>query len=176
MKTITKLASARPKILFTLGVGAVLAGAAAVKGRSDTGKGRALQKEAADRLDTACADCDIAQAGLERVAREYGEFQMSVDMEIVSYFAHWLEQNGTLVNRLNFKKVDGVTIRVPDITTYAASDGSVTTAIMGLASGVAAGVAAPAAALWGVSALASASTGRKISSLRGIAAENAARA
>jgi len=109
----------------------------------------------------------------ERAAREYGEFQIRVHKETVGRFADWLERHEHLVKRLNFKKVDGVRIRVPNIPKYVASVENVATGVVGLASGVGAGVAAQAGALWGVSTLASASTGTAIASLSGIAAQNA---
>ncbi|GAA4260429.1 hypothetical protein GCM10022255_089060 [Dactylosporangium darangshiense] len=87
--------------------------------------------------------------------------------------ADWLERNEQLVKRLNFQKVDGVRIRVPSIPQYVAGVEHVTAGVTGLASAVGAAVSAQAGALWGVSAFASASTGTAISSLSGVAAQNA---
>lgn len=173
LKAAPKIGHANPKVLVPLAGAALLAGVAWAKGTVDTVKGRALRKEAQQRLDHAIAECEATRESTERLAREYGEFQIRSHMETVGRFADWLERNEHLVKRLNFEKVDGVRIRLPNIPKYAASVESVRTGIIGLASGVGAGVAAQAGALWGVSALASASTGTAISSLGGIAAQNA---
>lgn len=173
LKAITKIGRAGWKVLVPLGavaVGAVVAGA---KGTVDTVKGRGIRKEALNRLDEAIAECEATRVETERAATEYGEFQIRVHKETVGRFADWLERNEHLVKRLNFKKVDGVRIRVPNIPKYVASVEDVTAGVIGLASGVGTGVAAQAGALWGVSAFASASTGTAISTLSGAAAQNA---
>lgn len=173
LKALPRIGRSGGKLLVPLGAAVAVAIGAGAKGTVDTVKGRSIRKEARKRLDDAIGECEATRVHTERAAREYGEFQIRVHKETVSRFADWLERNEHLVKRLNFKKVDGVRIRVPNIPKYVASVENVTTGVIGLASGVGAGVAAQAGALWGVSTLASASTGTAISSLSGIAAQNA---
>ena len=173
LNAVPKVGRAGGKLLVPLGAGAAVAIGAGVKGTVDTAKGRSIRKEARKRLDDAIVECEFTRVNTERAAREYGELQIHVHKETVGRFADWLERNEHLVKRLNFKKVDGVRIRVPSVPKYVASVDNVTTGVIGLASGVGAGVAAQAGALWGVSTYASASTGTAISSLSGAAAENA---
>jgi hypothetical protein len=173
LKAIPKIGRAGGKLLVPLGAAAAVAIGAGVKGAVDTVKGRSIRKEAQKRFGDAIAECEATRVDTERAAREYGEFQIGVHKETVGQFADWLERNEHLVKRLNFKKVDGVRIRVPNIPKYVARSENVTTGVIGLASGVGAGAAAQAGALWGVSAFASASTGTAISTLSGAAAQNA---
>lgn len=167
------LAKVNPKVL----VGAVAAVgtgiAIGVKGLVDTTRGSAIRKAAAARYDEEVARCEEARLQAEAVARQYGEYQMRVHGETVGRFADWLERNEHLVKRLNFKRVEGVWIRVPDIPKYRASVETVSAGLSGIAGAVGAGASAQAGALWGVSAFASASTGTAISSLTGAAAESA---
>ena len=173
LKAIPKIGRAGAKVLVPLAAAAAVALGAGVKGAADTLMGRSIRKEAQKRFDDAIAECEATRVETERAAREYGEYQIRVHKETVGQFADWLVRNAHLVKRLNFKKVDGVRIRVPNIPKYLASVENVTTGVIGLASGVGAGVAAQAGALWGVSTFASASTGTAISTLTGAAAQNA---
>ncbi len=173
LKAIPKVAKAGKKVLIPLGAAAVVAIGAGGKGVVDVVNGRGIRKEAAARLDEAIVDCEATRVATEQAARQYGELQIEGHKATVGRFADWLERNKHLVRRLNFKKVDGVRIRVPNIPKYVASSETVTSGVVGLASGVGAGVAAQAGALWGVSTFASASTGTVISSLSGVAAQNA---
>lgn len=173
LKAVPKIGQASWKVLVPLGVGAAAAVGAGVKGSIDTAKGHRIRKGAKNRLDDAIAGCETTRVMTEQVAHEYGEFQMRTHQETVVRLADWLEKNEHLVKRLNFKKVDGVRIQIPNIPQYIAGVKNVTRGISGLASAVGAGVSAQAAALWGVSTFASASTGTAISSLSGAAAQNA---
>lgn len=168
-----KLFKAGPKILVPLGLGAVAAVSAGAKGVVDFSRGKSLRKEAVKRLESAITDCESVRLVTEASANNYGDFQIAVHRENVGRFADWLERNEAHVKRLNFKKVDGVRIRVPNIPKYVAGADSVTTGVSGIVSAVGAGAAAPAAALWGVSTFASAGTGTAIASLSGAAAQNA---
>lgn len=173
LKGAPRILKAGPKFLVSLGLGATAAVAAGAKGVVDMSSGRGLRKEAIKKLESALEDCEAVRVETETVAHSYGEFQISVHRENVGRFADWLERNEALVRRLNFKKVDGVRIRVPNIPKYVAGVESVTTGVSGIVSAVGAGAAAPAAALWGVSTFASAGTGTAIASLSGVAAQNA---
>lgn len=173
LKAIPTIGKAGWKLLVPLGAGAVAALGVGVKGGVDSFRGRAIRKEAQEHLEEAAAECEATRVATERAAREYGERQIRVHIDTVGQLADWLERNKHLVKRLNFKKVDGVRIQVPSVPKYVASFESVATGVSGLASAVGAGVSAQAGALWGVSTFASASTGTAISSLSGVAAQNA---
>lgn len=172
-KALPKIGQAGGKRLVPLAAVAAVALGAGMKGALDTAKGRRTRREAQKRLDVAIAECESIRVETERAVREYGELQIRVHKDTVARFADWLERNEHLVKRLDFKKVDGVRIRVPSVPKYVVSVENITTGVIGLASGVGAGVAAQAGALWGVSTFASASTGTTISSLSGVAAQNA---
>lgn len=167
------LAKAGPKLLVLVVAAAVAGISACIKGVVDIVRARSVRKAAARRYDEAVAECEDVRLNAELVALEYGDFQMRAHQGTVGRFADWLERNEHLVKRLNFKRVDGVWIRVPDIPKYKADVGNVTAGLSGVVSAVGAGVSAQAGALWGVSTLASASTGTAISSLSGAAAQNA---
>jgi len=165
IKGAPRLLKVGPKVLVPLGVGVAAAVTAGAKGVIDMSKGRGLRTEAIKKLESALEDCEAVRIDTETAAHSYGESQISVHRENVGRFADWLERNEALVKRLNFKKVDGVRIRVPNIPKYVAGAESVTTGVSGIVSAVGAGAAAPAAALWGVSTFASAGTGTAIASL-----------
>lgn len=173
LKGAPKILKAGPKVLVPLGIGAATAIAAAGKGVVDLSQGRTMRKEATARLEIALSDCEVVRLDTETAARGYGEFQITVHRENIGRFADWLERNEALVKRLNFKKVDGVRIRVPNIPKYVAGTQNITAGVSGVVSAVGAGAAAPAAAIWGVSTFASAGTGTAIASLSGVAAQNA---
>ena len=167
------LAKAGPKLLVLVVAAAVAGISACTKGVADIVRARSVRKAATQRYDEAVAECEEVRLNAELVALEYGDFQMRAHQGTVGRFADWLERNEHLVKRLNFKRVDGVWIRVPDIPKYKADVGNVTAGLSVVVSAVGAGVSAQAGALWGVSTLASASTGTAISSLSGAAAQNA---
>lgn len=170
---VKSLSKVNPKVLVGAGAAAGTGIAIGVKGLVDTARGRGVRKAAAARYDEAVARCEEARLNAEDVARQYGEYQMLAHGETVGRFADWLERNEHLVKRLNFKRVEGVWIRVPDIPKYKASVENLSTGLSGIAGAVGAGASAQAGALWGVSAYASAGTGTAISSLSGAAAESA---
>lgn len=173
LQGVPKLMKAGPKVLILLGAGAVAAVAAASKGAVDLRKGNVIRSEAAQRLEAALSELDAVELETELIAREYGQFQISIHAANLGRFADWLERNKAQVKRLNFKKIDGVRLKVPNIPKYVAGVKEISTGAAGLASAVGAGVAAPAAALWGVSTFATAGTGAAISGLSGVAATNA---
>lgn len=170
---IPKIGQAGWKVLVPVGIATAAAVGVGAKGIFDVSHGRKSRQEALTRLDHALADCELVRVETDRTVRGYGEYMIRVHQENVGRLADWLERHEHLVKRLNFKKVDGVRIRVPNIPKYAANVENVSAGIGGLASAVGAGASAPAAALWGVSTFASASTGTAISTLTGAAAQNA---
>ncbi|WOP19531.1 hypothetical protein [Raineyella sp. LH-20] len=173
IKGVPKLAKAGPKVLVPLGAGAAVAVAAATKGAVDLHKGKDTRRGAITRLAEALSDLNAIEVETERIAQEYGEFQIGVHTANLSRFADWLERNQAQVKRLNFKKVDGVRIRVPSVPKFVAGVQAITTGAAGLVGAVGAGAAAPAAALWGVSTLGTAGTDAAITGLSGAAATNA---
>lgn len=170
---IGRIAKAGPKALVLGGAAAAAGISAGTKGAIDYVRGRSVRKAAAQHYGEAVAECEGARLQAELVAQQYGDFQMRAHQGTVGRFADWLERNEHLVKRLNFRRVGGVWIRVPNIPKYQAAVGNVTAGLSGVVSAVGAGASAQAGALWGVSALASASTGTAISSLSGAAAESA---
>ena len=170
---VRSLAKAGPKLLVAAAIAAAVGIASGVKGAVDTVRARSVRKTAAQRYDEAVGECEEVRLNAELIGRQYGDFQVRAHQDTVGRFADWLERNEHLVKRLNFKRVDGVWIRVPDIPKYKATVENVTTGLSGVVSAVGAGASAQAGALWGVSTFASASTGTAISSLGGAAAQNA---
>lgn len=174
LTVVRGLAKAGPKVLVPAGA-AVLAGiAAGAKGAADTVRARSIRKSVVRRYDDAVGACESERMVALALAQEYGDFQVRAHQATVGRFADWLERNEQLVKRLNFQRVDGVRIKVPDIPKYKATAQNVATGLAGVVSAAGAGASAQAAALWGVSAFASAGTGTAISSLSGAAAQNAA--
>jgi hypothetical protein len=173
ISTIPKILKGRKSVLVAVGVLGVAAAGAAAKGAADLHRGRSVKRGASTRLEEAIAKFEAARELTVVTVSQYGEFQIKVHGGTVGRFADWLEVNQHLVKRLNFKKVDGVRIRVPNIPTYVSNVESVSAGLSGIVAGFGAGAAAKAGALWGVSSFASASTGTAITSLSGVAAENA---
>jgi hypothetical protein len=173
VKAIPTIGKAGKKVLVPLSVGAVVAVGAGLKGAVDTVNGHRTRKEALKRFDDAISECETTRLETERGAEEYGAFQIVAHKQTVGRFADWLERNEQLVRRLNFETLGGVRVEVPDVPKYRAGVESVTTGISGLAGAIGAGASAQAAALWGVSTFASASSGTAISTLSGAAAQNA---
>lgn len=167
------ITKAGPKVLVLAGAAGLAGIAAGAKGTVDTVRARSVRKAAGHRYDEAVAACESERMVALGVAQEYGDFQVRAHRATVGRFADWLERNEHLVKRLNFKRVDGVRIKVPDIPKYRATAENVTTGLTGVVGAVGAGASAQAAALWGVSAFASAGTGTAISSLSGAAAQSA---
>ena len=170
---LLKVAKGRKGVVVTIAAVGVTAVAVSAKGAVDIRKGRSLRKTAATRYEDSNAKLVAASDVASKMAFEYGEFQKLVHRQTAARFADWLEANEHLVKRLNFKKVDGVRIRVPNIPNFVSSVESVKTGTGGIVAGFGAGVAAKVGALWGVSSFASASTGTAITTLSGVAAENA---
>ena len=173
IKGVRYLPKASPKVLVPLAVGAAGAAAAGAKGALDLRKSRSIRSHAEARLGAALAALGATEAETERLAREYGQFQLDVHHQNLGRFADWLERNQAQVRRLNFRKVDGVRLKVPNIPKYVAGVQGVAPGAGGVVSAVGVGAAAPAAALWGVSTFASAGTGTAIAALQGVAATNA---
>lgn len=170
---ISKIAQAGWKILIPLVAATIVGAGAAVKGAVDLIKGNKARTDALKRREAAVTECEATRVGTERVCREYGEFQIRTHKETVARLADWLERNEHLVKRIDFKKIDGVRIEVPNAPAFSAGVEDITTGVSGLIGAVGAGASAQAAALWGVSTFATASTGTAITSLSGAAAQNA---
>ena len=70
------IGKAAKKVLIPLGVGIAVALAAGVKGVVDIVKGRGIRKAVLKRFNDAISACEATRADTERVAREYGVFQI----------------------------------------------------------------------------------------------------
>lgn len=167
------LAKAGPKVLVPIGVGLAGGVAAATKGTVDLVQGRKARKEAGAEFDEALARCETVRTETEAAAAKYGELQLDVYESTIERFAAWLERNQTQVRRLGLRRVDGVRVKPPRVPRYVSDVSNVSVGLAGVVQAVGAGASAQAGALWGVSQFASASTGTAISSLSGVAAQNA---
>lgn len=126
----------------------------------------AAHKEEYERLED-------ARVRVDQTILDYGTRQLEVQEQTIGRFVTWLESHQKLVKRLDGSVVDGIEINVPELTKIKTDLQQITKGAAGLVGAGAAGATAQAAALWGVGSLASASTGTAISSLSGIAAQNA---
>lgn len=147
--------------------------AAASKGVADIVNARAIAKEARARHEAALAVLEAAQAPVHDQVATYGVQQIQAVSVTLGCFADWIERNQMAVNRLGHDAVDGVQISVAELPEMKDEIRAASRWINGGVAGGAAAVAAPQAALMGVSAFASASTGTAIAGLNGAAATNA---
>lgn len=150
-------------------VGAV----AAAKGIADIVKSRSIAKDARATHEVALLDLEAAQKPVHDRVAAYGGQQLEAVTGTIGRFADWIERNQMAVNRLGHDPVDGVEVSVPDLPAMKNEVKAAGGWIRGGIAGAGAAVAAPQAALLGVSAFASASTGTAIANLGGAAATNA---
>lgn len=146
---------------------------AAGKGLADIFKARSLAQEARERHEASLAALESAQAPVHDAVSDYGIQQMEAVTETLGRFADWIERNHMAVNRLGHHAADGVVVTVPELPQMKSEVKLARGWIKGGIAGASAAAAAPSAALMGVSALATASTGSAIASLSGAAATNA---
>lgn len=156
-------------LVGVIGVG-VVAGA---KGVWDIAKARAIAKDANARHEQALARLEAVRKPVHDRVAEYGSQQLSVVSEVNGRFADWIEHNQMAVNRLGYEYVDGLDIAVTELPEMKSEVKQAKGWIKGGSAGLSAAAIAPQAALMGISAFASASTGIPISSLSGAAAANA---
>ncbi len=155
-------------------VGVIAAGvAAATKGLADVMNARSIAKDAQARHQASLAVLEAAQQPVHEHVAAYGVQQLQAVTGTLGRFADWIERNQIAVNRLGHDPVDGIEVSVAELPAMKDEVKEVGRWISGGVAGGTAAVAAPHAALMGVSALASASTGTAISSLSGAAATNA---
>jgi len=143
------------------------------KGSADMYASRRNRKRANSAWDIAIADLNNEFQETDKVVRDYGEFQIQVRQDTVSRLADWMEKNEALVKRLNFKRVDGVRVHIPNIPKLVARTENISVGVKSLVNSFGVGVVAQSGAIWGVATYASAGTGTVITSLSGAAAENA---
>jgi len=148
-------------------------GAAAAKGIADIASGRSVARDARVRHEAVLGDLEVAQGPVHERVAEYGVQQIEAVTGTLGRFADWIERNQMAVNRLGHDSVDGVEVSVPELPAMKNEVKQARSWIKGGVAGAGAAVAAPQAALMGVSAFASASTGAAISGLSGAAATNA---
>lgn len=154
--------------------------AAGAGGTAIGGVGVYKMKEAKSRCNAARGGHEDALAAFRTVetqtqdrAQAYGQRQLRVQARTLGAWLNWLETNEKLVRRLDRTVVDGVQVQVPDIPTLRVQVLQGADLLKGGAAAVVGAVAAQQAALFGVRALATASTGVAISGLSGAAAESA---
>lgn len=155
-------------------VGVIAFGAAAAaKGLADIQNARSIAKDARARHQASLVVLEAAQKPVHEHVAAHGVQQLQAVTGTLGRFADWIERNQMAVNRLGHDPVDGVEVSVPELPAMKDEVKEVRRWISGGVAGGSAAVAAPHAALMGVSAFASASTGAAISSLNGAAAANA---
>ena len=155
-------------------VGMIAFGAtAAAKGLADIVNARSIAKDARARHQASLVVLEAAQKPTHEHVAAYGVQTLEAVTGTLGRFADWIERNQMAVNRLGHDHVDGVEVSVPELPAMKDEVKEVRRWISGGVAGGTAAVVAPQAALMGVSALASASTGTAISSLNGAAAVNA---
>jgi hypothetical protein len=165
-----------PLPLIVLGpVAVAIAGGVAggVKGLHDIVTARAMANEARLAHEAALRELESHQGPVHARVAEYGRRQLAAVSDTVGSFADWIERNHMAVKRLGQEFVAGIgvtAVELPDLQNEVALARNW---IAGGIAGATVAAAAPEAALLGVSALATASTGTAISSLSGAAATNA---
>ncbi|MBQ0904985.1 hypothetical protein [Micromonospora sp. U21] len=154
--------------LIAAGVGA------AGKGVTDLVQANMTAKAAQRDHELAVSAVEVCQGRTHEFAEDYGKDQLRAQAETIGRFAAWLEKNEHLVERLDRKVVAGVEVAVPSLPKLKFDVEQARTGLTGGFGALGAAASAQGAALWGVSAFASASTGTAISGLSGAAATNAA--
>ena len=146
---------------------------AAAKGMTDMVTGRFVAKKARRLHEAALQDLAVAQQPVHECVAAYGGRQIEAVTVTIGQFADWIERNQMAVNRLGHDPVGGIDVSIPELPEMKNEVKQARGWIKGGVAGASAAVAAPQAALLGVSAFATASTGTAISSLSGAAATNA---
>ena len=139
----------------------------------DIATSRSVAKEARRLHEAALQDLEAAQKPVHECVAAYGRQQIAAVTETIGQFADWIERNQRAANRLGHESVDGIDVSVSELPEMKSEVKQARGWIKGGVAGASVAVAAPQAALMGVSALATASTGTAISSLSGAAATNA---
>lgn len=147
--------------------------AAAAKGIKDLVTSRLVANEALRDHDAALQALEAAQKPVHECVAAYGDQQIEAVTETIGQFADWIERNQRAVNRLGNDFVGGIDVSVPELPAMKNEVKQASGWIKGGVAGASAALAAPQAALVGVSAFATASTGTAISGLSGAAATNA---
>ncbi len=151
----------------------VAGGGAAVRGLRDIATSRSVAGDAKALHEAALLELEKTQKPVHECVAAYGEQQILAVTETLGRFADWIERNKMAVNRLGHDPVDGIDVTVPELPAMKNEVKQARGWIQGGIAGASAAAAAPGAALMGVSAFASASTGAAISSLSGAAATSA---
>lgn len=156
-------------LVVVIGAGLVVA----AKGVTDLRNARSIAKEAEAQHKHALERLEAAREPVHERVAEYGSQQLATTSEVNGRFADWIELNQMAVNRLGYEYVDGLDLVVTELPEMKNEVKQAKSWLKGGVAGASAAAAAPQAALLGVQALATASTGTAISSLSGAAATNA---
>lgn len=160
-------------LVIPLAAGVAAGVGAAGKGVADMIAARSMAKDAKRLHEANLNALEAAQVPLHARTVEYGEQQLAAVTDTIGRFAEWIERNQMSVNRLAHETVDGVKVDVPDLPQMKSEVKMARNWIRGGVAGGTAAAAAPFAALMGVSALGTASTGAAISGLTGAALKSA---
>ena len=158
-------------VLVATSTGGVAAGADGVRRMS---KAKSTQASACRRRAAAVDECEAAGERADTRVGAYGRLQLRVERDSLGAWARWLAENERKVRGLEGDRVDGVSVESIDLPALQAQAFEAERLLGGSVGAVLAGVAARQAALTGVRAIATASTGTAISGLSGAAANSAA--
>ncbi|TVS19722.1 MAG: hypothetical protein EA417_00125 [Gammaproteobacteria bacterium] len=156
--------------LATAGTGGVAAGADGVRRMS---KAHSKQARAGHQRQVAIADLQAAWGRADVRAGSYGQFQLHIERDTIGDWARWLAENDRKVRCLEGAFVEGVHAEPIDLPALQAQAFEAEQLLGGGLGAALTGFAARQAALTGVRALATASTGTAVSGLSGAAANSA---
>jgi hypothetical protein len=123
--------------------------------------------------DQVAGELEEATARVGLLVRDYGMLQTQVQADTIGAFARWLEDNQRKVRRLEGQIVDGIEVQPIDLPRLQVQARKTQHLLRGGVSAALTGMAARHAALTGIRATATASTGAAISALNGAAANSA---
>lgn len=144
-----------------------------IKGGSDMARAKQIANDAKAELEECAVWYQDQELSISEVVQAYGYRQCELQAGVLGAWLEWLEVNEKKVRKLRRSYVDGVRVVVPDVPSLRLRIMDARSVVEGTASAAIAAVAAQQAALFGVRSLAMASTGVAISTLSGVAAENA---
>jgi hypothetical protein len=158
-------------VLVATGTSGVAAGADGVHKMS---KAKLRQERACRDRAAAVEEFEAAVARADTRVAAYGRFQLRVERDTLGDWARWLAENERKVRGLEGAVVEGVRVEPIDLPALQAQAFEAERFLGGSVGAVLTGIAARQAALTGVRAVATASTGTAISGLSGAAANSAA--
>lgn len=164
-----------PLIPVTIGlVGSCLVGVlAGVSGVSDMAEAKSAVADAEGRYTDAFGAYTQQESTTAKALQRYGRQQIRVQTTTLAAWGEWLESNERKVRRLRHEVIEGVELAAPDLPALRLVLCEATDLIAGGAKAAVSAVVAQQAALAGVRSLAVAGTGTAMTSLSGVALDNA---